>query len=386
MKHSNLILCGVACFAFVCLFGTSCSKQPASIEKDGGIVLTAEVSVPNILDALTGHNLTPDYKNVFDFACRQMQEDESNDFLETFFDMYEQLDHRLAPLFCATMRDRIDPDMNNSDVRYVVRGEVEAAIDNSFNVLRTRLDRFGISNPTMQKLSNGRILIEIPDIKDEQRISKLIGSSANLEFWETYSLQELLSALQELHAQQSFFSFFADTENYSYSPVIGTANVSDTAKINEILRSPAALKILPRDVRFAWEVKPVDETGQYFRLIALKAGRRGCPALEGDVITYARADNNEYTGRAEVLIKMNSNGARRWEKITQENIGRAIAIVLDGYVYSFPVVMDVITGGSSQIAGNFTEEESKDLANVLKSGKMPAPVRILQIEVIEPAK
>ncbi len=384
MKHSNLILCGVACFAFVCLFGTSCSKQPASIEKDGGIVLTAEVSVPDILDALTGHNLTPDYKNVFDFACRQMQEDESNDFLETFFDMYEQLDHRLAPLFCATMRDRIDPDMNNSDVRYVVRGEVEAAIDNSFNVLRTRLDRFGISNPTMQKLSNGRILIEIPGIKDEQRISKLIGSSANLEFWETYSLQELLSALQELHAQQSFFSFFADTENYSYSPVIGTANVSDTAKINEILRSSAALKILPRDVRFAWEVKPVDETGQYFRLIALKASRRGCPALNGDVITDARAEMN--ANYAEIMMSMNAAGAREWARFTQMNIGRPIAIVLDGLVYTYPTVQSEITCGRSSIAGNFTEEEAKDLANVLKSGKMPAPVRILQIEVIEPAK
>ena len=385
MKHSNLILCGVACFAFVCLFGTSCSKQPASIEKDGGIVLTAEVSVPDILDALTGHNLTPDYKNVFDFACRQMQEDESNDFLETFFDMYKLLDHRLAPLFCATMRDRIDPDMNNSDVRYVVRGEVEAAIDNSFNVLRTRLDRFGISNPTMQKLSNGRILIEIPGIKDEQRISKLIGSSANLEFWETYSLQELLSALQELHAQQSFFSFFADTENYTYSPVIGTALFTDTAKINEILRSPAALKILPRDACFAWEAKPVYMTEDYFRLIALKreSTRKG-PALEGDVITDARAEMN--ANYAEILMKMNASGARKWAQITQMNIGKPIAIVLDGLVYAFPTVMSEITGGACSIAGNFTEEEAKDLANVLKSGKMPAPVRILQIEVIEPAK
>lgn len=301
MKHSNLILCGVACFAFVCLFGTSCSKQP-----QGKTVITVEVPVPE-------------------------------------------------------------------------------AVDNAFDVIQTRLNLFGISDPTMQKLENGQIQIDLQGIQDTARLKNLLTAHADLAFWETYISNELIPNLMELNKKQPFLQLFEQIGN-TYSPVIGTALYTDTAKINEILRSPAALKILPRDVRFAWEVKPVDETGQYFQLIALKANRLGEPALNGDVITDARADNNEYTGRAEVLIKMNSNGARRWEKITLENIGRAIAIVLDGYVYSFPVVMDVITGGSSQIAGNLTKEEAADLANILKSGKMPAPVRILQIDVIEPAK
>lgn len=299
MKHSNLILCGVACFAFVCLFGTSCSKQP-----QGKTVITVEMPVPE-------------------------------------------------------------------------------AVDNAFDVIQTRLNLFGISDPTMQKLENGQIQIDLQGIQDTARLKNLLTAHADLAFWETYISNELIPNLMELNKKQPFLQLFEQIGN-TYSPVIGTALYTDTAKINEILRSPAALKILPRDVRFAWEVKPVDETGQYFRLIALKAGRRGCPALNGDVITDARAEMN--ANYAEIMMSMNASGAREWARFTQMNIGRPIAIVLDGLVYTYPTVQSEITCGRSSIAGNFTEEEAKDLANVLKSGKMPAPVRILQIEVIEPAK
>lgn len=302
MKHSNLILCGVACFAFVCLFGTSCSKQP-----QGKTVITVEVPVPE-------------------------------------------------------------------------------AVDNAFDVIQTRLNLFGISDPTMQKLENGQIQIDLQGIQDTARLKNLLTAHADVAFWETYISNELIPNLMELNKKQPFLQLFEQIGN-TYSPVIGTANVSDTAKINEILRSSAALKILPRDVRFAWEVKPVDETGQYFRLIALRASNRRGPALEGDAITDARAEESGYyNGNGEVILKMNASGARRWEEITMRNIGKDIAIVLDGEVYSYPTVQSAITGGICSIAGNFTEEEAKDLANVLKSGKMPAPVRILQIEVIEPAK
>ncbi len=299
MKHSNLILCGVACFAFVCLFGTSCSKQP-----QGKTVITVEVPVPE-------------------------------------------------------------------------------AVDNAFDVIQTRLNLFGISDPTMQKLENGQIQIDLQGIQDTARLKKVLTAHADLAFWETYISNELIPNLMDLDKKQPFLQLFEQIGN-TYSPVIGTALYTDTAKINEILRSPTALKLLPADVRFAWDAKPVYMTEDEFQLIALKANRLGEPALNGDVITDARAEMN--ANYAEIMMSMNASGAREWARFTQMNIGKPIAIVLDGLVYAFPFVQDEITCGRSSIAGNFTEEETKDLANVLKSGKMPAPVRILQIEMIEPAK
>lgn len=299
MKHSNLILCGVACFAFVCLFGTSCSKQP-----QGKTVITVEVPVPE-------------------------------------------------------------------------------AVDNAFDVIQTRLNLFGISDPTMQKLENGQIQIDLQGIQDTARLKNLLTAHADLAFWETYISNELIPNLMELNKKQPFLQLFEQIGN-TYSPVIGTALYTDTAKINEILRSQAALKLLPADVRFAWDAKPVYMTEDEFQLIALKANHLGEPALNGDVITDARAEMNaNYAG---IMMSMNASGTREWARFTQMNIGRPIAIVLDGLVYTYPTVQSEITCGRSSIAGNFTEEEAKDLANVLKSGKMPAPVRILQIEVIEPAK
>ena len=410
MKHSKLILCGVACFASACLVGTSCSKQssqkdqaqtesstvstentetPATsiektkksksaIEEYGGVTAIVEVSMPEILGALAGDNsTTPRFKAAMDEARYQQRIGSQETFFDLFCAAYTEDGSTLASLFRAQLSDRIELDTPDDQVMAIVRAEINSAAENSFDVLRTRIDRFGIKQPNIKKAGNGRLYMELPGVKDQERIKKLLGSSANLQFWETYTLDEI-GSYEKLQPLYGLFVEFGDP----YSSVIGTANVADTVKINETLKLIAG--DLPRNARFAWEVKPVDETGQYFRLIALKAERRGCPALEGDVITDARADNNEFTGRAEVLIKMNSNGARKWAEITQNNIGRAIAIVLDGYVYSFPVVMDVITGGSSQIAGNLTKEEAADLANILKCGKMPAPLRVVYMEVIEP--
>ena len=392
MKHSKLILCGVVCFASACLVGTSCSKQSsqkdqaqtesstASIEKDGGVTAIVEVSMPEILGALAGDNsMTPRFKA----AMEEARVEQRAGSQETFFDLlcaaYTEDGSTLASLFRAQLSDHIELNTPDDQVKAIVREEINSAAENSFDVLRSRIDRFGIKQPNIKKAGNGRLYMEFPGVKDQERIKKLLGSSANLEFWETYTLDEI-GSYEKLQPLFGLFVEFGDPD----SSVIGTANVADTAKINETLKLIAG--DLPRNARFAWEVKPVDETGQYFRLIALRASNRRGPALEGDAITDARADNNEYTGRAEVLMKMNSNGARRWAEITQKNIGRAIAIVLDGYVYSFPVVQNVITGGSSQISGNFTKEEATDLANILKCGKMPAPLRVIYMEVLEPGQ
>ena len=431
MKHSKLILCGVVCFAFACLVGTSCSKQssqkdqaqtesstvstentetPATsiektkksksaIEEYGGVTAIVEVSMPEILEALAGDNsTTPRFKAAMDEARYQQRIGSQETFFDLFCAAYTEDGSTLASLFRAKMSESIELDTPDDQVMAIVRAEINAIAENSFDVLRARIDRFGIKQPNIKKAGNGRLYMELPGVKDSERIKKLLGSSANLQFWETNTLDDIVNELVEVNKQyaENFSSASEDTEEANNplfsrlaigdtrSSVVGTAFYADTAKINEILKWGVDQRLFPRYSRFFWEVKAVDERGLYFRLIALKAsGKRG-PVLEGDVITDARANNNEYTGRAEVLMKMNSNGARRWAEITQQNIGRAIAIVLDGYVYSFPVVMNVITGGSSQISGNFTMEEATDLANILKCGKMPAPLRVFYMEVIEP--
>ena len=369
------------------------------LDLKGGMNVTMEVSVPDILDALTGHNTTAKFKEAIAAARQRQREGNSEDFLTLFFNEYEKDGGQLASLFSANMRDKIDPDMSNGRVKEIIRDEVDAAVENSFNVLRTRIDRFGVVQPNIQKLGHGRILIELPGVKEPKRVEKLLQGSANLEFWETYNIEEVADALTQVDAKMAeerpaqaddttanhpLFKLFS-SDGMVGTPVVGSAHYADTAKINAILNSRAAKAILPRDARFFWEVKAVDDRGMYFRLVALKAQRGGRPSLEGDVITDARADFGNFNGRAEVLMKMNSTGARKWASLTKANIGRCVAIVLDGYVYSFPTVQGEISGGSSQITGNFTMDEAKDLANTLNSGKMPAPARIIQEDVVGPS-
>ena len=429
-----------------------CREKEINLGLDlkGGMNVTMEVSVPDILDALSGHNETPNYKEALALA-KQKQKSSGADFVTLFIESYREIDPegQLASIFSTfELKDKVTLNSTNAEVERVIREEVDGAIQNSFNVLRTRIDRFGVVQPNIQKLAQpGRILIELPGIKEPERVRKLLQGSANLEFWETYEASELLpmlaqinrefaaSAPQEVEEAQAeevtaeeapkaesddlaelvdnldadsvaveadqaaqvaeykknnpLFAILNPSINQAgqayRGPVIGTVHYVDTAKVNAMLNSQIAKAVLPRDARFYWTVKAIDEAGAYYQLVALKAQRDGRASLEGDVITDARADFSQVSAYANVSMSMNAEGAKTWQRITKDNIGKSVAIVLDGYVYSFPTVQNEIAGGNSQITGNFTVEEAKDLANTLKSGKMPAPARIIEESVVGPS-
>ena len=427
-----------------------CREKEINLGLDlkGGMNVTMEVSVPEIIRALSGHNTTDDFNNAIALA-QEKQKASGSDFLTLFFESFYELNPnaQLASVFSTfELRDKVSLNSTNQEVEKVVTEEVQGAIDNSFNVLRTRIDRFGVVQPNIQKLSQtGRILIELPGIKEPERVRKLLQGSANLEFWETYDLAEILPQLMQLNneiaaqnasteaaqaettpakqveekvadeldalveATDSLAQAEADQEaayeEYKKSnplfavlnpsvnqvgqpyqgPVVGTVHYTDTAKVMAMLQSQTAKLLLPRELRLCWTVKAIDEAEAYYQLVALKSQTSGRPSLEGDVITDARADFGQTSAYANVSMTMNAEGARDWQRITRDNIGKSIAIVLDGYVYSFPTVQNEIAGGSSQITGNFTVEEAKDLANTLNSGKMPAPARIIQEDVVGPS-
>ena len=414
-----------------------CREKEINLGLDlkGGMNITMEVSVPEILDALSGHNTSENYKNAI-AAAKEKQKKSGDDFLTLFFQSFHEVapNAKLASIF-ATMelKDKVKSNMEDAEVEKVIREEVEV----------------GVVQPNIQKLAqSGRILIELPGIKDPKRVEKLLQGSANLEFWETYELSEILPALAQINREFAAMAPEAEAvkeeapkaeaetvkpegddladlvENLntdsaaaaanqeaqiaeykrnnplfallntpisengqaSRGPVVGAyVHYSDTAKVNEMLQSRIAKTVLPQDVRFCWSVKPVDERGSYYQVIALKAKADGRASLEGDVITDARADFSQMSVYAEVSMAMNAEGARKWQHLTGQNIGKCVAIVLDGYVYSFPKVNDEIAGGRSQITGNFTVEEAKDLANTLKSGKMPAPAHIIEESVVGPS-
>ena len=426
-----------------------CREKEINLGLDlkGGMNVTMEVSVPDILDALSGHNETPNYKEALARA-RQKQKSSGADFVTLFIESYKEVDPngQLASIFSTfELKDKVTLTSTNEEVEKVIREEVDGAIQNSFNVLRTRIDRFGVVQPNIQKLAQpGRILIELPGIKEPERVRKLLQGSANLEFWETYEAAELLpmlaqinrefaasapqeEAAEEVKAEEApkaesedladlvdnlgtdsaaieadqaaqiaeykknnpLFAILNPSVNQAgqayRGPVIGTVHYVDTAKVNAMLNSQIAKAVLPRDARFYWTVKAIDEANSYFQLVALKAQRDGRASLEGDVITDARADFSQFSAYANVSMSMNAEGAKTWQRLTKDNIGKSVAIVLDGYVYSFPTVQNEIAGGNSQITGNFTVEEAKDLANTLKSGKMPAPARIIEESVVGPS-
>ena len=424
-----------------------CREKEINLGLDlkGGMNVTMEVSVPDILDALSGHNETPNYKAALALA-KQKQKSSGADFVTLFIESYNEVDPdgQLASIFSTfELKDKVTLTSTNAEVEKVIREEVDGAIQNSFNVLRTRIDRFGVVQPNIQKLSQpGRILIELPGIKEPERVRKLLQGSANLEFWETYEASELLPMLAQINREfaatapeaeeapkaeevkaeepkaesdelaellgdstaaeadqaaqiaeykksNPLFAILNPSINQAgqayRGPVIGTVHYVDTAKVNAMLNSQIAKAILPRDARFYWTVKAIDEANAYYQLVALKAQRDGRASLEGDVITDARADFSQISAYANVSMSMNAEGAKAWQRITKDNIGKSVAIVLDGYVYSFPTVQNEIAGGNSQITGNFTVEEAKDLANTLKSGKMPAPARIIEESVVGPS-
>ena len=429
-----------------------CREKELNLGLDlkGGMNVTMEVSVPDIIRALSGHNTTENFNKAIALA-NEKQKSSGADYLTLFFESFYELDAnaQLASVFSTfELKDKVSLTSTNAEVEKVVREEVEGAINNSFNVLRTRIDRFGVVQPNIQKLAQtGRILIELPGIKEPERVRKLLQGSANLEFWETYDLAEILPQLSQINneiAKANASTEAAQTEKVEVveeevvaddvdalveglaaadslaqleadqkaafeefkknnplfavmqmsvnqagqayrGPVVGTVHYTDTAKVMAMLNSQVAKSILPRELKLCWTVKAIDAAEAYYQLVALKSQTNGRPSLEGDVITDARADFGQTSAYANVSMTMNAEGARDWQRITRDNIGKSIAIVLDGYVYSFPTVQNEIAGGNSQITGNFTVEEAKDLANTLNSGKMPAPARIIQEDVVGPS-
>ena len=443
-----------------------CSEMEISLGLDlkGGMNVVLELNVADVIRSLSNNNQDENFNKALTAAYAR-QATSQKDFIDLFAEEYKNLDNgaRLSAIFSTfELKDKITPQSTDAQVVSILKSELKSAIDNSFNVLRTRIDRFGVVSPNIQRLETaGRILVELPGVKEPERVRKLLQGSANLEFWETYQLPEVYQQLvaadnilatvlnehneeaavtetesvsaegadttvtetatvaegantneadslleqiakdkPEAQANQSMEEFakqhplFALLQVNQYNgqlgrgASVGVANVRDIPKINEYLAMKQVKDVLPRNLSLKWGVKAIDEKEQFFELYAIKVTNRdGSPALGGDVVTDANADFVQQAGRSEqqVSMAMNAEGAKAWARLTKENIGKAVAIVLDDMVYSAPNVNDEITGGRSQITGHFTPEEAKDLANVLKSGKMAASVHIVQEDVVGPS-
>ena len=405
------------------------------LDLKGGMNVILEVSVPDVIKTLADNKTDEAFNNALANASRQSLNSQE-DFITLFIREYRQLapGQPLSGLFATQqLRGRVDQKSTDAQVESVLREEVKAAVENSFNVLRTRIDRFGVVQPNIQNLEDnmGRIMVELPGIKEPERVRKLLQGSANLEFWETYDATEVAGYLQNadaalrnalannapeaateaapaeaISASDSIANALRGTDttsdadlrreypllsilalsNYS-GPIAGYANAKDTAQVNAYLAMPEVQAQLPRDLSLKWGVSAADgdPKKQTYELYGIKVTQRnGKAPLEGDVVVDAQDSYDQYS-RPAVTMQMNNDGARRWSQLTKENIGKAIAIVLDNYVYSAPNVNQQIDGGRSEITGNFTPEQTKDLANVLKSGKMPAPARIVQEDIVGPS-
>ena len=419
------------------------------LDLKGGMNVILEVSVPDVVDVLADHKTDAAYKKAMELAKKE-EETSQADFVSLFVKYWKQEGNGrpLAAIFATQqMKGKVSTQSSDSEVESAIRAEVQSAVDNSFNVVRNRIDKFGVVQPNIQKLEgqSGRIMVEMPGIKEPERVRKLLQGSANLEFWETYNSNEITPLLAQLNQryaaqggevvdttavepateeavadsakaagdlaaklakkdtkggdskaieaakkQNPLFSVFQPTQGNTLA-VVGYANARDTAEINKIIYSDLANQIFPAELKLRWGAKPEDFGGQntkgdIFELYALKITEpSGRAPLEGDVITSSKDDFEPTTGRPCVSMQMNSDGARRWSQITKQNIGKAVAIVLDDAVYTAPRILSQIDGGNSQITGNFTIEDTKDLANTLNSGKMPAPTRIVQEEVVGPS-
>ena len=413
-----------------------------------------EISVPDVIDVLADHKADAAYRKSMDEAKKE-EETSQKDFLSLFIKAYQKNapGHRLAEIFATQqLKGKVSTQSTDEEVEAALRTEIQSAIDNSFNVVRNRIDKFGVVQPNIQKLEGqqGRIMVEMPGIREPERVRKLLQGSANLEFWETFNASEVIPYLTQLDqrlanggqeevadttkqevadsaataqadtkAQPKFqikkeetnataaaaadkqstdkqmaeakklhplFAVLQPTSGQSLS-LVAYANARDTAYINSLIYSPEAKRIIPSDCRLLWSAKPADgiQAKNIYELHALKVTTtNGRAPLEGDVIVDAKDEFDNF-GRPCVSMQMNSEGARLWAQLTKANVGKAVAIVLDGVVYSAPRVNSEIDGGNSQISGNFTIEDTKDLANTLKSGRMPAPARIVQEEVVGPS-
>ena len=424
------------------------TKIGLGLDLKGGMNVILEISVPDVVETLADHKTDVAFTKAMEQA-RAEEEKSQDDFITLFINAYHKNapGHKLAEIFATQqLQGKVSPQSSDSEVEKALRTEVAAAIDNSFNVVRTRIDKFGVVQPNIQKLEGqeGRIMVEMPGISEPERMRKLLQGSANLEFWETYNAQEIIPYLVQLDSQlanggeeeakadttaaakadttaavkkapKSKFQIKKDTKkadvkatpeaqlaaakkqhpllamlqttNGNSLALVGYASVRDTAAINKLIYSKLAKHVLPSDVKLLWGAKPADglSVKNIFELYALKVTTTtGRAPLEGDVITDAKDQFDQVTGQPQVSMSMNTDGARRWAALTKANIDKAIAIVLDGVVYSAPRVNGEITGGQSSITGSFTIEDTKDLANTLKSGRMPAPARIVQEEVVGP--
>ncbi len=420
------------------------------LDLKGGMNVILEVSVPDVIKTLADNKTNAGFNQALATAAKQAQNSQK-DIITLFVEEYQRTvpEGKLAELFATQqLKDKVNQKSTNAEVEKVLREEVKAAVENSYNVLRTRIDRFGVVQPNIQSLEDkmGRIMVELPGIKEPERVRKLLQGSANLEFWETYTAREVTPALysadsrlrniitSETPAEEApsatevneVKEVIAETKTISAAdslaaalkgeakesaidmaqlkkehpllailqlnqngqgPVVGYANYKDTAEINRYLSMKEVRAELPKDLLLKWGVAPFeyDPKKQTFELYAIKSTERnGKAPLEGDVITDARDDFDQH-GKPSVSMQMNLDGSRRWAQMTKQNIGRSIAIVLDNYVYSAPNVNSEIPNGSSVITGNFTIDQSKDLANVLKSGKMPAPAYIVQEDIVGPS-
>ena len=427
------------------------------LDLKGGMNVVLELNVADVIRSLSNNNQDENFNKALDLAYAH-QAGSNKNFIDLFAEEYKALDSnaRLSAIFSTfELKDKITPQSTDAQVVAVLKEELQSAIDNSFNVLRTRIDRFGVVSPNIQRLETaGRILVELPGVKEPERVRKLLQGSANLEFWETYKLPEIYQQLvaadnalatllnkdaqteetatteeapaaeaqpaatdstsntdsllaelnqesqenaaatqsmEEFAKQHTLFALLQISQyNGQLAPgaTVGVAMAKDMDKISEYINMKQVKELLPRNLSLKWSVKAIDEKEQYFELYALKTSNRdGSPALGGDVVTDANADFVQQVGRSEQMVNMvmNAEGAKAWARLTKENIGNQIAIVLDEMVYSAPNVNDEITGGRSQITGHFTPEEAKDLANVLKSGKMAASVHIVQEDVVGPS-
>ena len=438
------VYCGIYSFK-------QCREMEIGLGLDlkGGMNVILEVSVPDVIDVLADHKTDAAYKKSMEEAKKE-EETSQDDFISLFIKYWKQNSNGrpLAAVFATQqMKGKVSTQSTDSEVESALRAEVQSAVDNSFNVVRNRIDKFGVVQPNIQKLEgqSGRIMVEMPGIKEPERVRKLLQGSANLEFWETYNSQEIVPLLAQLNQkyaatggaaeeevvadsaatevaaadtvaskatdlaaklakkddkadakaiaeakkQNPLFSVFQPVQGQGLA-IVGYANARDTAQVNKVIYSDIAAQVLPAECKLRWGAKAEDFGGEnthgdIFALYALKITEpNGRAPLEGDVITSSK-DDFDQMGHPSVSMQMNSDGARRWSQITKQNIGRGVAIVLDDAVYSAPRILTQIDGGNSQITGNFTIEDTKDLANTLNSGKMPAPTRIVQEEVVGPS-
>jgi len=422
------------------------SELKLGLDLQGGMNVTLEISMRDILVALSDNSQDPVFNKALQLASAKEKESQL-DYLELFETAFEELNtgktSRLSsPRIFGNkdLRDKIPSDASDAEVMNIVRVEAEGAVDRAFTVLRARIDKFGVAQPSIQKAERtGRIIVELPGVKDVVRVKKLLQSAAVLEFWETHDNSEVFAFMQNVNISlnEKTSQEKNDTDDLSDlkpnddlgdlvddlgvngsdtlntvsnvlfdvlspniavdpntnalqiipGPVVGSSLIKDTSKVNSYLNDADVLALIPNELRnakFLWEAKPFDENNERLRLIAIKSNREDKAKLSGDVIVDANQDIDQF-GNPQISMRMNRSGSRLWQKITRENIGSSVAVVLDDYVYSFPVVNAEISGGSSVISGNFTLDEAQDLANILKAGKLPAPARIIQSEIVGPS-